>query len=60
MAKKWYIRKPNPSKILKGAWMYYMDDYDCWTLERSKAKAFRTKKEAEALSSDVDGDCYGE
>lgn len=60
MAKKWYVRKPNPSKILKGDWMYYVGGEDCWTLDRSKAKAFRTKKEAEAFSSDVDGDCYGE
>jgi hypothetical protein len=59
MAKKWYVRKPNPSKLLKGDWIYYVSD-DYWTLERSGAKSFRTKKEAEALSSDVDGDCYGE
>lgn len=40
--------------------MYYVGGEDCWALERSKAKAFKTKKEAEAFSLEVDGDCYGE
>ena len=58
--KKWYVRKPNPSKILKGDWIYYTGSDDCWSIDREKAKAFKTKKEAEAFSLDIDGDCYGE
>lgn len=58
--KKWYVRKPNPSKVLKGEWMYYVGSEDCWSVDSEKAKAFKTKKEAEAFSLEVDGDCYGE
>lgn len=58
--KKWYVRKPNPLKVLKADWMYYVGGDDCWSIEREKAKAFKTKKSAEAFSLEVNGDCYGE
>jgi hypothetical protein len=57
--KKWYVRKPNPSKLLKGDWVYYTGN-DTWSIDRQKAKAFRTKRDAEAFSLEMDGDCYGE
>lgn len=57
--KKWYVRKPNTSKILKGDWVYYVSE-SSWSLDVSKAQAFKTKKSAEAFSLEIGAECYGE
>jgi hypothetical protein len=54
MAKKWYVREKNSSKLVEGDWIYYVHD-KTWSVDLSSAKAFKTKKEAEAFSSDVYG-----
>jgi hypothetical protein len=57
--KIWYIRRPNPSKVLRGEWVYYVGE-DCWAIDISHAKKFYTKKAATAFSSDIEGEIYGE
>jgi hypothetical protein len=57
--KTWYVCRPNPSKVLRGEWVYYVAE-DCWTIDISNAKKFSTKKAATAFSSDIEGEVYGE
>ena len=61
MSKKWYVREANSSRWIDGDWAYFMKD-NTWTGEKSRAKAFRTKKEATAFASEVlrRGTVYGE
>jgi len=59
MTKKWYIRKENTSKYIKEPYIYYVGSGDCWTASVDKAKRFKTKKEATALSLEIDGEVYG-
>jgi len=61
MAKKWYVREKNSSKLVEGDWIYYVND-KTWSVDPSSAKAFKTKKEAEAFSSNdlKRGEVYGE
>lgn len=60
MAKKWYVREKNSSRLVEGDWIYYVND-KTWTVNLSDAKAFMTKKEAEAFSSELlkRGEAYG-
>lgn len=61
MTKKWYIREANSSRYVEGDWIYYMFD-NKWTNNLTEAKAWKTKKEAAAFSSDIlnRGEVYGE
>lgn len=60
MAKKWYVREKNSSRLVEGDWIYYVND-KTWTVDVSEAKAFKTKKDAEAFSSELlkRGEAYG-
>jgi len=58
-SKKWYVRQKNSSKHVEGDWIYYVSDRK-WTGALSNAKAWRTKKEAIAFSSENGGEVYGE
>lgn len=57
--KKWYVRQKNSSKHVEGDWIYYVSDRK-WTGILSDAKAWRTKREATAFSSENGGEVYGE
>lgn len=61
MTKKWYVREKNSSRYISSEWIFYKHD-NIWTDNLIDAKAWRTKKEATAFSSDVlkRGEVYGE
>lgn len=59
MTKKWYIRKENTSRYIKSDYVYYVSGTN-WTMDISKAQAFKTKKAATALSLEIGGELYGE
>lgn len=61
MSKKWYVRQKNSSRYISSEWIFYKHD-NIWTDNLIDAKAWRTKKEATAFSSDVlkRGEVYGE
>jgi len=61
MTKKWYVREKNSSRYISGEWIFYKHD-NIWTDNLTDAKAWRTKKEATAFSSDIlkRGEVYGE
>ena len=63
--KKWYVREVNSSKYVSEPYIYWMEggeSISTWTAELSRAKAWRTKKEATAFVSEVlhRGEVYGE
>lgn len=64
MAKKWYIKQPNSSKLVAGDTLYYMEGrtINTWTTELTKARSFKTKTEAIAFIDDAlhRGEVYGE
>jgi len=60
MTKKWYIRRENTSKYIKEPYIYYVGGDDCWSASLDKAKGYKTKKEATALSLEIEGEVYGE
>ncbi len=62
--KKWYVRETNSSRYVSEPYIYWTEgeNIQTWTSEISKARAWRTKKEATAFISEVlhRGDVHGE
>nr|BAR34359.1 hypothetical protein [uncultured Mediterranean phage uvMED] len=62
--KKWYVREVNSSRYVSEPYIYWTEgeNIQTWTSEISKARAWRTKKEATAFISEVlhRGDVHGE
>ena len=63
--KKWYVREFNSSRHVVDSYLYWMEGgktINTWTTDISRAKAWRTKKEATAFISESlhRGEVYGE
>lgn len=62
--KKWYVREVNSSRYVSEPYVYWTEGshIQTWTTEISKARAWRTKKEATAFISEAlgRGEVHGE
>lgn len=57
MGKKWLVRRENTSKIIKGEYIF-LGDYG-WVIEETKARVFKTKKDALRAADISSGEVYG-
>tara|TARA_B100001059_G_scaffold223431_1_gene248399 strand:+ start:1226 stop:1426 length:201 start_codon:yes stop_codon:yes gene_type:complete len=63
--KKWYVREVNSSRYVSEPYVYWTEgeSIQTWTTEITKARAWRTKKEATAFISEAlgnRGEVHGE